>query len=73
MAKIFEHIHRVKPAQILGELQKLTERERIEFLPLAETREPSPYAPVGKYILDLKNGTKPESAAEDLFIAMGLS
>jgi len=60
----------VKPAQILGELQKLTERERIEFLPLAETREPSPYAPVGKYILDLKNGTKPESAAEDLFIAI---
>jgi hypothetical protein len=61
----------VKPDDILIALQDLTARERIEFLPLApEVRKPSPYAPVEKYLLDLKNGAKPESAAEDLFTAL---
>jgi hypothetical protein len=61
----------VKPDDILIALQALTESERIEFLPLApDTRKPSPYAPIEKYLLDLKNGAKPESAAEDLFTAL---
>jgi hypothetical protein len=61
----------VKPDDILIALQDLTERERIEFLPPApDTRKPSPCAPIEKYLLDLKNGAKPESAAEDLFTAL---
>jgi hypothetical protein len=61
----------VKPDDILIALQDLTARERIEFLPLApEVRKPSPYAPIEKYLLDLKNSAKPESAAEDLFTAL---
>ena len=61
----------MKPDDILIALQDLTERERIEFLPLApDMRKPSPYAPIEKYLLDLKNGAKPESAAEDLFTAL---
>ena len=61
----------MKPDDILIALQDLTECERIEFLPLSpDTREPSPYAPIEKYLLDLKNGAKPESAAEDLFTAL---
>jgi hypothetical protein len=61
----------VKPDDILIALQDLTERERIEFLPLApDMRKPSSYAPIEKYLLDLKNGAKPESAAEDLFTAL---
>ncbi len=61
----------MKPDDILIALQDLTRCERIEFLPLApDTRKPSPYAPIEKYLLDLKNNTKPESAAEDLFTAL---
>ncbi|MGD1089333.1 MAG: hypothetical protein ABR955_11495 [Verrucomicrobiota bacterium] len=61
----------MKPDDILIALQDLTGRERIEFLPLApDTRKPSSYAPIEKYLLDLKNGAKPESAAEDLFTAL---
>ena len=61
----------MKPDDILIALQDLTARERIEFLPLApEVRKPSPYAPIEKYLLDLKNSAKPESAAEDLFTAL---
>jgi hypothetical protein len=61
----------VKPDDILIALQDLTERERIEFLPLApDVRMPSSYAPIEKYLLDLKNAAKPESAAEDLFTAL---
>jgi hypothetical protein len=61
----------VKPDDILIALQSLTECERIEFLPLApDMRKPSAYAPIEKYLLDLKNNTKPESAAEDLFTAL---
>ena len=61
----------MKPDDILIALQELTRQERIEFLPLTpDMRTPSAYAPVEKYLLDLKNGTKPESAAEDLFTAL---
>jgi hypothetical protein len=61
----------VKPDDILIALQEFTGQERIDFLPLApDTRKPSPYAPIEKYLLDLKNGAKPESAAEDLFTAL---
>jgi hypothetical protein len=64
----------VKPDDILIALHDLTERERIEFLPLApDTRKPSSYAPIEKYLLDLKNGSKPETAAEDLFTALCLN
>ena len=56
---------------ILEALRELIARERIEFLPLAPDARPiSPYAPIQKYVLDLKNGAKPETAAEDLFTAL---
>ena len=61
----------MNPDAILQALQQFTDRERIEFLPLAPDPQPvSPYAPIHKYALDLKNGAKPESAAEDLFTAL---
>jgi hypothetical protein len=61
----------LKPEDILNALRELTERERVEFLPLAPDPKPvSNYAPIQKYLLDLRNGSKPESAAEDLFGAL---
>jgi hypothetical protein len=61
----------VNPENILIALKEFTERERIEFLPLASEPLPvSDYAPIHKYALDLKNGAKPETAAEDLFTAL---
>ena len=61
----------MKPDDILSALRDLIQHERIEFLPLApESRKRSPYAPIEKYLLDLKNGSKPETAAEDLFTAL---
>ena len=61
----------MKSDDILITLQELTQRERIAFLPPApDARKPSPYAPIEKYLLDLKNNAKPESAAEDLFTAL---
>jgi hypothetical protein len=61
----------VNYTDILEALRELIARERIEFLPLApDARPTSPYAPIQKYILDLKNGAKPETAAEDLFTAL---
>ena len=58
----------MKPDNILRALQDLTEREHFDFLPLASDPKPlSPYPPIHKYLLDLKNGSKPETAAEDLF------
>ncbi|HUZ07046.1 MAG TPA: N-6 DNA methylase [Candidatus Paceibacterota bacterium] len=60
----------MKPDDILIALKNLTECERIEFLPLApEMRKPSPYAPIEKYLHDVKV-SKPETAAEDLFTAL---
>ncbi|MDB6066601.1 MAG: hypothetical protein JWR26_2809 [Pedosphaera sp.] len=61
----------MKPDDILSALQDLTQRESVEFLPLAPEAQPlSPYPPIVKYLLDLKNGSKPETAAEDLFTAL---
>ena len=58
-------------AEVLDALREFTARERINFLPAAPDPAPiSPYAPIAKYVLDLKNGAKPESAAEDLFTAL---
>ncbi|MDE3068039.1 MAG: hypothetical protein KGJ60_10880 [Verrucomicrobiota bacterium] len=61
----------MNPPEILNALSALTSGERVDFLPPApEMRPLSPYAPIQKYLLDLKNGAKPESAAEDLFTAL---
>lgn len=57
--------------EILDALREFTARERVDFLPLTPDPPPlSPYAPITKYVLDLKNGAKPETAAEDLFTAL---
>jgi hypothetical protein len=61
----------VNYTEILDALRVFTSRERIEFLPLAPEAQPlSSYAPIQKYVLDLKNAVKPETAAEDLFTAL---
>lgn len=57
--------------EILENLSQFTSRQRIEFLPLSIDPTPvSTYPAIQKYVLDLKNGAKPESAAEDLFGAL---
>ncbi|MGO8696241.1 MAG: Eco57I restriction-modification methylase domain-containing protein [Limisphaerales bacterium] len=56
---------------ILDALREFTSRERIEFRPPALESGPlSNYPPIPKYVLDLKNIVKPETAAEDLFTAL---
>ena len=56
---------------ILEALREFTARERVDFLPPAPDSLPlSPYEPIAKYVLDLRHGAKPESAAEDLFTAL---
>ena len=61
----------MNPENIVHALKQFTDRERIEFLPLAPDEKPvSDYAPIHKYALDLKNAAKPETAAEDLFTAL---
>jgi hypothetical protein len=61
----------VSPEAILEALERFTARERIELPALAAAAAPvSEYPPLHKYVLDLKNGTKPETAAEDLFVAL---
>jgi hypothetical protein len=61
----------VNYTEILDALRELSSRERIEFLPLAPDAKPvSNYPPIQKYVLDLKNVVKPETAAEDLFTAL---
>jgi len=61
----------VNYTEILVALREFTARERIEFLPLAPDPRPvSDYPPIHKYVLDLKNGAKPETAAEELFSAL---
>lgn len=58
----------VNYTEILDALREFTARERIDFLPLAVEAKPiSSYAAIQKYVLDLKNMVKPETAAEDLF------
>jgi hypothetical protein len=57
--------------EILVALREFTARERIELLPLPpEAKSVSSYPPIQKYVLDLKNIVKPETAAEDLFTAL---
>ncbi|MGA2865276.1 MAG: N-6 DNA methylase [Verrucomicrobiota bacterium] len=57
--------------EILEALREFVSRERIEFLPpAAESKPISDYAAIQKYVLDLKNAAKPETAAEDLFTAL---
>jgi hypothetical protein len=61
----------VNAENILKALKHFSDRERIELLPAAPESQPiSDYAPIHKYALDLKNGSKPETAAEDLFTAL---
>jgi hypothetical protein len=61
----------VNYTEILSALREFTFRARIEFLPLAPDARPvSNYTPIQKYVLDLKNVVKPETAAEDLFTAL---
>jgi hypothetical protein len=62
----------VNYTQILDALREFTSRERVEF-PAAGARGSARFritSPLQKYLLDLKNGAKPESAAEDLFTAL---
>ena len=61
----------MKPDDILVAIQELTRREHIEFSPTTtDSRLFLSYAPIEKYVLDLKNVAKPETAAEDLFTAL---
>ena len=57
--------------EILNALREFTSRERMELPSLAPDPGPiSDYAPIQKYVVDLKNVVKPETAAEDLFSAL---
>ncbi len=61
----------MKYNEILDALREFTSRDQIDFLPLAPENKPiSAYAPIQKYVVDLKNVVKPETAAEDLFTAL---
>jgi hypothetical protein len=61
----------VNHTEILDALRELTAREQVDFSPPASGPRPlSTYPPIAKYLLDLKNGAKPETAAEDLFTAL---
>ena len=58
-------------AEILHALREFTSRARIEFLPPgARCGAAFRLRAHSKYVLGLKNGAKPETAAEDLFIAL---
>jgi len=64
-------LHFVNAAEILKTLRELTERKEIEFLPLAKDLEKLPqWPPAARYIRVLSEGTKPETASEDLFTAL---
>ena len=57
--------------ETLDALRDFTSREKVDLRPPASgPLVISSYAPITKYVLDLKNGAKPESAAEDLFTAL---
>src|SRR5437879_8134495 len=61
----------VNYTEILENLRQFTSRQRIEFLPLAIDPTPvSAYPAIQKYVLDLKNIVRSETAAEDLFTAL---
>ena len=59
------------PDDILSHLRAFTARERIS-LPhtAAEVPEIAAYEPIGKYLSELARDSKPERAAEDLFVAL---
>ncbi len=58
-------------AEILNTLRELTARKEIEFLPFAKDLEKLPrWQPAARYIQVLSEGTKPETASEDLFTAL---
>lgn len=61
----------MSPDEILQQLRLLTEQKRIEELPLATGVTPLPaYGPARRYVEDLRDGTKPETAAEGLFVSL---
>ncbi len=61
----------MNPADILAALREFTALESVDFLPLAPDPAPvSTYPPIAKYVADLKNKTKPETAAEELFASL---
>ena len=61
----------VNAAEILKTLRELTERKEIEFLPFAKDLGKLPqWPPAARYIQVLSEGTKPETASEDLFTAL---
>jgi N-6 DNA Methylase len=61
----------VNAAEILNTLRELTDRKEIEFLPFAKDLERLPkWQPAARYIQVLGEGTKPETASEDLFTAL---
>jgi hypothetical protein len=61
----------VNYTEIIEAMREFVSRERIEFLPPAAQSKPiSSYSRIQKYVLDLKNAAKPETAAEDLFTAL---
>ncbi len=61
----------VNAAEILNTLRELTERKEIEFLLFAKDLEKLPrWQPAARYIQVLSEGTKPETASEDLFTAL---
>jgi hypothetical protein len=61
----------MSPDEILQQLRLLTEQKRIELLPLAtETVALPSYPPARRYVNELIGGTKPETAAEGLFVSL---
>lgn len=58
-------------AHVIQSLRDLTERKEVEFLPLAQALDHLPeYAPAAKYLKSLRDGSKPETASEELFLAL---
>ncbi len=58
-------------SEILNTLRELTERKEIEFLPFAKGLEKLPsWPPAARYIQVLREGSKPETASEDVFTAL---
>ena len=59
------------PDDILSHLRAFTARERISLPPaVAAVPEMAAYEPVERYLSELASGSKPERAAEDLFVAL---
>jgi len=56
----------VKPDEILQPFVISPSANASNSCACADAKPVSAYAPIAKYVLDLKNGAKPESAAEDL-------